>query len=158
MKRPTTLCYLSTLFVLAVCPAGAVEKIQHKAWTDPETARREDPDFAIQGEYGSAEAGAAAGVQVVALGGGGFDAYLLQDGLPGLGWTPEKNRIVLKGTRTGDKVTFAGAETKATATIEGGRLSLTDEKGKQSNLPRIERASPTLGAKPPAGAVVLFDG
>lgn len=158
MNRTTTICCLSALFVLAVCPAHAAGNGQNKAWTDPDTARRENPDFLIQGEYGSAKAGAAAGVQVVALGDGRFEAYLLQDGLPGLGWTPEKSRSMLKGTRDGDKVTFAGADPKISATIHRGNLILTGEDGKVSTLPRIERGSPTLGAKPPSGAVVLFDG
>lgn len=143
---------------LAVCPAHAAGKNQGQAWTDPDAARQEDPDFSIQGEYGSANAGAAAGVQVVALGGGQFEAYLLQDGLPGRGWTPGKTRSVLKGARDGDKVIFTGTDPKISATISGGKLLLTGADGTKSTLPRIERSSPTLGAKPPTGALVLFDG
>lgn len=157
--KPTTILYcLSALLIFAACPAHAAEVNQPKAWTDPDAARREDPDFAIQGEYGSAKAGAAAGVQVVALGKGEFEAYLLQDGLPGIGWTPEKTRSVLKGMRDGDSITLAGADKKVSATIRDGHFILTDESGNKSTLPRIERSSPTMGAKPPAGAVVLFDG
>ena len=157
--KPTSILYcLSALLIFAAHPVHAAEVNKPKAWTDPDTARREDPDFAIQGEYGSAKAGAAAGVQVVALGKGEFEAYLLQDGLPGLGWTPEKARSVLKGTRDGDNITLAGADKKISATIRDGNFLLTDESGNKSTLPRIERSSPTMGAKPPAGAVVLFDG
>lgn len=144
--------------VLAVCPAHAAGEKQNQVWIDPDTARREDPDFSIQGEYASASTGAPAGVQVVALGGGQFDAYLLQDGLPGIGWTPDKTRSILKGTRDGDKVTFTGADPKVSATISGGKLVLTGADGAKSTLPRIERRSPTLDAKPPQGALVLFDG
>jgi hypothetical protein len=129
-----------------------------KVWTDPELALKEDPDFAIQGEYGSTSAGAPAGVQVIALGNGQFDAYLLQDGLPGLGWTSEKSRSVLKGLREGDKVAFTSPDKKINATIAGGKLLLTAEDGKTSTLPRIDRTSATLGAKPTKDAVVLFDG
>lgn len=70
--RPVLLCALLTTF-----SAGAATKAGHKTWTEPEVARREDADFAIQGEYRSADAGPAAGAQVVALGDGKFDFYVL---------------------------------------------------------------------------------
>ncbi len=140
-------------------------KIKRKAWIDPDVAVKEDPDFSIQGEYGSAKSGAAVGVQVVALGNGKFDAYVLQGGLPGLGWTREKGRTILRGAGDGDKIAFAlfdkknpAANKEIIATILDGKFLLTDENGKQVVLPRIERSSPTLGAKPPKGALVLFDG
>ena len=46
-----------------------------------------DADFAMQGEYTGKLAGAKAGVQVVALGGGKFDVVLYRGGLPGDGWS-----------------------------------------------------------------------
>ncbi len=156
MNPTTAICHLSALFILAVLPAAAANK--NKAWTDPATALKEDPDFSIQGEYGSDRAGAAAGVQVVALGDGKFDAYVLQDGLPGLGWTREKTRTVLKGSRDGETVAFSSADKKMSATIRDGKLVLTRDGEEPLTLPLIERTSPTLGAKPPKGAVVLFDG
>ena len=158
LKRTTAVACLSALIIFVVHLAHAAGEDRPKAWTDPDVARQEDPDFAIQGEYGSAGAGASAGVQVVALGNGRFDAYLLQDGLPGLGWTREKPRTVLKGIREGDKVVFTSADKKMAAMILGGKFLLTGEDGKKSTLPRIERTSATLGAKPPRDAVVLFDG
>ncbi len=132
----------------------SAEEASPKAWIDPNIARQEDPDFTIQGEYQNTTAG----MQVVALGNGQFDAYLLEDGLPGLGWTPEKTRNVIKGSRDGNKITLTGVDKGISATIENGSIFLTDENGKKSTLPRIERSSPTVGAKPPAGALVLFDG
>jgi len=145
--------------VLSVCHARAQEKIQQTTWTDPEMALREDPDFSIQGEYGSAKAGEAAeGVQVVALGGGMFNAVVLQDGLPGLGWTPDKKRIQLKGVRKEDGTHFESSDKSITATIQEGKWTMTAKDGKQTVLPRIERQSPTLGMSPPKDAVVLFDG
>ncbi len=145
------------LFAVATLQGQAAGENKNKVWTDPDVALKEDPDFAIQGEYGSISAGASAGVQVVALGNGQFDAYLLQDGLPGLGWTREKSRTVLKGMLEGDKINFASADKKIVATIAGGNFLLTGEDGKKSTLPHIERTSATLGAKPPKEAVVLFD-
>ena len=85
MKRITAICCLSAVLALVTTPAHGAGKKPNKAWIDPDTARQEDPDFSIQGEYGSANLGAATGVQVVALGGGKFTAYVLQGGLPGLG-------------------------------------------------------------------------
>jgi hypothetical protein len=158
MNRTTAIRCLTALLLFAAFQGQAAGEKGHKAWTDPDAARREDPDFAIQGEYGRASLGAGVGVQVVALGDGQFDAYLLQDGLPGLGWTREKARSVLKGMREGDSVAFTSADGKISATILGGAFLLVGEGGTNATLPRIERRSPTLDAKPPKDAVVLFDG
>lgn len=154
MKTTITIRCAATLMVLATCAAKAAPKAEAKTWTDPATALHEDPDFAIQGEY----QGGGSGVQVVALGDGHFDAYILTSGLPGAGWTPGQQRLVLHGARTGDKVTLADDAGKTSAVIEKSVLSLTATDGKKSRLSRTERHSPTLGAKPPVGAVLLFDG
>lgn len=158
MHRTAMICLGLALLLIAARPAHAAVESRARTWTDSEVARQEDPDFAIQGEYGQTNAGAALGVQVVALGNGQFDAYVLQDGLPGLGWVPGKSRLLLKGTRQGDQVTFASADKKTSATISGAQLVLASADGTKSTLPRVERTSPTLGARPPQEAVVLFDG
>lgn len=154
MKSSIAVCVSSLLIVLAFLPAHAQQKVSHKAWTDPATAMREDPDFAIRGEY----AGDGMGLQLVALGEGKFDAWLLDGGLPGAGWEPGKGRRLLKGGREADVITLKDDAGKLTAVIEKGRLLLTEDGGAKKELKRLERSSPTLGAKPPAGAVVLFDG
>ncbi len=147
----------SLLLILTVSvPSQAANK--KKVWTDPKIAAQEDPDFLIQGEYSSVKADDDVAVQVVALGQGKFDAYVLEGGLPGLGWTREKKRTLLKGTRDGDKVTFASNDKKIAATIRNGKLVLRDEDQKKVSLPRLERRSLTLGAKPTKNALVLFDG
>jgi hypothetical protein len=144
---------LLAALVFAAAPlTAAPDKVAHKTWTDPETALREDPDFAIQGEY----QGEGAGVQVVALGGGLFDAWLLDGGLPGTGWEPGKTRTPLKGAREDGQVVLT--DENITATIKDGILTLRRGIAPEVELPRIERQSPTLGAKPPEGAIVLFDG
>ncbi len=158
MKPKSAVRLLSALLFLSAGLTSAAPKEDAKTWTDPETALREDPDFAIQGDYTRADADATAGVQVVALGKGQFEAYVLEGGLPGMGWTPDQKRSLLKGLREGEKVSFSDDAKKVTAVIQDGKLSLTAEDGSKSILPRIERHSVSLDAKPPAGAVILFDG
>lgn len=108
--------------------ACAENKPAGPVWTDPDKAAEENADFSIQGEY----AGKDRGIQVIALGKGIFRLSLYNGGLPGAGW--DKSKIESKA---GD----ASAVKSATA-----------------GLTRTERKSPTLGAKAPNGATVLFDG
>lgn len=91
-------------------------------------AAKEDADFAIQGEYKSDTHG----IQVIARGNGKFQAVFYPEGLPGAGWNGED--------------------------VE--RVDLTiDELRKRVDLDKkVNRMSPTIGAKPPKGATVLFDG
>ncbi len=135
--------------------ALAAKKNQDPIYTDPAIAAKNDPDFMIQGEYGIDKEGEDLGVQVVAGGNGQFDAYLLEGGLPGLGWTREKKREKITGKREGNKVVFSG---EPTAVIENGKISIKRKQAQPVTLPRIERKSSTLGSKPPEGATVLFDG
>ena len=89
---------------LSLSPLIAAEKSGQPTWTLYEQALKEDPDFSTQGEY--FKEGSAYGIQVVALGDGNFDAYILEGGLPGLGWTKGKLRIKLTGKREGENITF----------------------------------------------------
>jgi hypothetical protein len=62
---------------------------------------------------------------------------------------------VLKGVKSSDAITFSGDGW--TATIQGSNF--TGSKGDEKlNLQHVNRTPPTLGATPPQGAVVLFDG
>jgi hypothetical protein len=154
IKKRTILLGVAAL--LTTVTVTAQPKLELHIWTDPEVALREDPDFALQGEYRSAGDKAVVGAQVVALGKGQFEMYILEGGLPGAGWEPALSRTLLKGERKDDKIAFV--EGNIAAAIENGAISLTKADGTRAILNRIERSSPTLNAKPPEGAVVLFDG
>ena len=112
------------------------------------------PDYVVQGEYLS-EGKPALGVQVIANGKGTFTAVILLGGLPGAGWDG-KTRQELSGQTSGAETAFAGDAGKAV--ISAGVLTFTAADGKGLMLKKVERVSPTMGLKPPAGAVILFDG
>jgi len=69
--------------------------------------------------------------------------------------TDEQPIAVLAGTATPDGVTFTGDGW--TAAIEKSEFT-GSKAGTSFDLQHILRTSPTLGQKPPPGAVVLFDG
>ena len=155
--KTSLLCY-SASFFLSTLSAIAAPQPEQKTWSDPAIAAREDSDFTTQGEYLTAEKTTPWGAQVVALGNGKFAVYLLEGGLPGAGWKAGMSRTLLNGERKGDQIACADNSGNITATIAKEQLSLTASDGTKHLLTRIERKSPTLEAKPPTGAIVLFDG
>jgi len=139
------------LLIAAVAPAWAQDKSQ-QAVVDSTKA---DADFLLQGEYaGPATASSNQGLQLVALGDGKFQGVLYGKGLPGESWDG-KTRLAFTGETVGGKLQLSG--TNFRATVEGGQVQ-ADLDGVKFTLKKVERQSPTLGAKPPQGAVVLFDG
>jgi len=121
-----------------------------------------DPDFAVQGEYvGTAtdpDSGndVKVGAQIIALGDGKFRAVGTMGGLPGEGGDLD-SQTTIDGERQGSVVVFDSGNVKAN--VKNGVIQVVDGDGKVViELKKLERKSPTLGAKPPAGAVVLFDG
>jgi len=108
-------------------------------------------EIAVQGLYEGTLGSDKVEARVVALGKAAYKVYLR---IPKAGAV---EKFELDGKTEGEAVTFTGrirdAEVKAAwsadRTIKGTGGLL---------LKRIERKSPTLGKKPPAGAVVLLDG
>ena len=150
-------------------------------WTDAKD-KTLPIDFQIQGEYlGELSCGCDFGAQVIALGNGEFQAVLYPLGLPGADWERGDGRSVLTGKLDGKKAVLKSAAGKrrylagpanqfsatrqfppkgqktGTATIENGKMTGTHGK-KTFELKRVVRKSPTMGAPPLKGAIVLFDG
>ena len=117
-------------------------------FTDPAAA---GVDFQMQGEY----AGENCGAQVIALGDGKFHLVGWDNGLPGAVEGAQKNQE-MDGALEGGAVHFKNAVWEAT--VANGELHGKGADGQVRVLKRVERKSPTLGAKPPSGATVLFDG
>lgn len=90
--------------------------------------------------------------QVFPTDGGKYRANIL----PAFDQPDVKPVAILVGTRSGDRMSFSGGEWSGE--IVGGKLTLRGPDGRTGELQHVTRVSPTMGAKPPAGAVVLFDG
>lgn len=127
------------------------------AYTDPAKA---DADFAYQGEYvGEVDTGddkVKIGVQVIAFGKGKFRSVSYVGGLPGAGWDG-KAKSSYEGELNDGVVVFDGELGRGE--LKDGVLSVEAKKETaKGDLKKVERKSPTLGQKPPKGAIVLFDG
>jgi 3-keto-disaccharide hydrolase len=126
-------------------------------YTDPE---KTDADFPYQGEYvgkvKTSDGDVTVGLQVIALGKGKFHAVGYHGGLPGDGWNKETKREA-DGELTDGAAVFTGDD--AFAKVKDGVATITSKDGVEvGRLDKIQRSSSTLGAKPPEGAVVLFNG
>ena len=118
-------------------------------------------DFPFQGEYQGEITGAdgarqAFVAQVSAFGNGSFRGVFFPGGFPGSPGHQAAGRVQIMGTKSGDKVAFSGSG--LTLAISGAALTGTGPGQGTVSLAKVTRTSPTLGAKPPAGATVLFDG
>lgn len=109
-------------------------------------------DFIDQGEYTNDWGGC----QIIALGEGNFRMVVYPGGLPGAGWKKE-GKTEVAGKREGGKLVFIGDEGRR-AEVAEGKITITTASGGPYTMLKTLRQSPTLGMKPPAGAVVLLDG
>lgn len=148
MLLPLLLALATGEPILAAPPTAAVTDVAQV-----------DDDFALQGEYlgrvtiagGQLEY---AGLQVVALGDGKFEANYLKGGLPAAGWD-RRTKMPFKGDANEHKLTFANEQTiihvePALAVIQNS------QGGELGRLDKIRRISRTLDAVPPSGAKVLL--
>jgi hypothetical protein len=141
----------------------------HAAFTDPLQA---GPDFLVQGEYaGTLRNGFPLAAQVIALGNGKFEGVLLPGGLPGAGWD-EKARFHFKGETLDGSTRFIGIhgeklmfenrnfEGEIRGDVFRGRADMFRNAAADASftMRKVSRTSPTEGAPPPPGAIVLFGG
>jgi hypothetical protein len=123
------------------------------------SANEAGADFFIQGEYsGENVEGDKVGLNIIALGDGKFQGVGFMGGLPGDGWDQgEKLPFTIKSD--GEKMVFTDPDANEyTVKIKNGKLIAWLAGDKFAELKKVVRKSPTLGANPPKGAVVLFDG
>lgn len=148
-----------TIGLILTCCLQWVSAADPKAptFTDPQAA---GIDFTLQGEYLGEIPGdnekKSVGVQIIALGDGKFKAMGFIGGLPGAGWERGGEVHMNEGQLEGDAIRFTKDD--VIAEVKAGMLTITSNGNKIAELAKINRQSPTLGAKPPVGAVVLFDG
>ena len=149
------------LLITLVLPAG-LRAAPGPAATSPAEA---DADFPFVGEYlgtvhaleGGRWTATPIGLQVTGLGGGQFEAVEYYGGLPGAGWNG-RLKAVLPGHRDGGTVQIDALPVGIQLNGYTGHVGTARQAPAYGTLRRINRASPTLGLRPPAQATVLFDG
>ena len=109
-------------------------------------------DYVDQGEYKNDWGGS----QIIALGADNFRMVTYKGGLPGAGWDKE-TKTEVEGKREAGGIRFAGKDGYS-AVLADGTITITTANGGPFTMKKTVRTSPTLGAKPPAAAIVLFDG
>lgn len=154
MLRSLLPCSLALMMLFAAVVRSADDP---NTFTDAEKA---GPDFATQGEYSGEiktdDGKTKVGVQVIAMGGGKFRAVGYMGGLPGDGWD-RSPKVTVDGQAENGVTKFTVND--GGGVLKDGVIAVQDSGGnKLGELKRVIRQSPTLGMKPPEGAVVLFDG
>jgi hypothetical protein len=154
-----------TTLLLVPCFAVMVARF---AAAEPNTVEFTDPieagiDYKLQGEYvgelDSDEDNKKIAIQVLALGDSKFRAVAYIGGLPGDGWSRGDERHSGEGKLMYGQVRFnSNSSADTTAILKDGKITILREKRSIAELKKVERKSPTLGARPPKNAIVLFDG
>jgi len=161
MDKPLNIAAVALISSILILNCSFAAPKGGAIWTDPELAGKENSDFHVQGEYrGELVIGdqkLTTGIQVIALGEGKFIAAVFEGGLPGQEATRASCTYV-RASRSGSKLIFANALRGASFSIERNAGVFSIDGKKAGAADKVTRKSKTLGAKPPAGAVILFDG
>ncbi len=151
MKRTWQSLPLCAAFLLFSMSACAADESTTHAQVIAASPAEADP---FMGDWAPSEASAKGPVaQVIALGGGKYQVQVFKEFD-----TREAPLLLLEGTAQDGSVSATGPA--GHLKITGDQL-IGEVKGEGSTsftLKRTERPSPTLGAKPPEGALVMFDG
>lgn len=146
-------------------------------WISPPDQGDAKADFALVGEYagrldrrqkngdgdnkndgeGESRGGGRLGLQLRCTGNGEFRALTFSGGLPGEEGFQEDSQQEYLGRRHGQSLVLSGGPWALLLNPE--RCLVVGEDGETlGTLDRVRRSSPTLGAAPPADALVLFNG
>jgi hypothetical protein len=161
--RRVTATVLALLGLFATAARLVAAEPDTVAFTAPNEA---GIDYELQGEYvGEHDADDGKrkiAIQVLALGDGKFRAVAYVGGLPGDGWSRGDERHSGEGELESGQVQFhpdrPDTTEGAAAILKDGEIAILHDNEMVAELKKVERKSPTLGAQPPKGATVLFDG
>jgi len=131
----------------------AAKEAEAKKATAFLTVESAGQDYVDQGEYANGWGGA----QVIALGDDKFRVVIHKGGLPGAGWD-KSPKTEVEGRRNGAAILFTNASNGWTYSVARGVLTTKTDQGDVYEMKKVSRTSATLGAKPPVGADILFDG
>lgn len=154
--RCSLLVMIAALIPVTSVFAGEVDPAK-VAWL-----RGEDwgPAFSVLGEYSGTirtdDGELKLGVQVIAEGGEklSWSAYI--GGLPGDGG--DGNMVIRGAGELQGSIAVLKGETGRGEAKDGNLTIYTTDNRRIGELPKVSRVSPTMGRKPPEGALVLFDG
>ncbi|MEL6110068.1 MAG: DUF1080 domain-containing protein [Planctomycetota bacterium] len=156
MKLHSSIPLSLALVCLFLTPTFAQQSGKGPAYTAPPA---DDANYPLMGEFVGKIAGKESrtlALQIRPVAGDRFVAIAFYGGLPGQpNHKPEEMNLI--GLRNGDSMVLSGGPWALFVDKKG--CTVISSSGKRlGRLKRVQRKSPTLGAKPPEGAVVIFDG
>lgn len=166
LVRLTAIALCATLLI--TFPAVAQEKKKNEAKPPSKPGKgpayvsppKDDDNFPLMGEFlgqiTDSNGKQRLALQIRPIAGDRFVAMAYRGGLPGQPQF-EGDEMQLIGLRSAENLILSGGPWAIFVDPKG--CTLVSQQGKKlGRLKRIHRVSPTLGATPPEGAIVLFDG